>query len=942
VSEAPEAQALWNTFLQDASLRIEQAQHLAAILGDADKNRLADNAQALAAELSAVGMGSALLGIGDMAELAAAAEQVAALISARPGLGAPAAPVLQGALGALAEAVRELGRFDSSGSHVDSAPLSEARAAVAALLPRTDAFADAPPTRGRDAEDSGARHETIAPASVSGDADDTVWTPLVDDDMIDPFVDECNERLEGLAQKLVSLEESATPDLVNDVFRDLHTVKGSSAFVGLKRMNRVAHAAEDLVGQVRDGSRRVDRALVDTLLMALDHLRRILQRAIRREPIDVDVGPLLQRLRMPLAAGAPEMDQPETPSAHTPGPAPTAAPSGTTSAGGGVAVAKQTLRVDFDKLDLLLNLVGELVLGKSALHGGLEGLSSLMQELEHQRRSARRVGVALTHRRVLDPHRDPLRGLSDELARVTRACADLHQDLTGSAGRIDRVAADLRDQVMKLRMVPISRIFGKYPRTIRELSQKLDKRVRLQVEGAETELDKLLVEQLDDPLMHLARNAIDHGVEPAAVRLAAGKPEEGTLTLRARHHGNQIHIEVEDDGAGIVPSKLKQKALEKGILSAAEAAALDDQAATQLIFRAGFSTAARISEVSGRGVGMDVVHDAIARLKGTIDIDTAPGRGTRFILRLPLTLAILQVLLARAGAETFAIPLDSVVGTLRVNPAEIHSIYDREVLKVRDAQVPLIALDDALELEPDPEGRDGDAGVVLVHVRGETFGLVVDRLLGKRETVIKPLGDLLQQVPCVAGATLIGDRCALILDVPAIVARVVHRQALGGGTPARRSGAEGAGGASGEGGPRVNARQRILLVDDSVTIRTALRRTLEQHGYAVTEAQDGVDALRIINASADRFDLVSTDVMMPNMDGYELTRALREHPRYRDVPVVMVTSRGEKIDRIRGFDAGVDDYILKPMDRGEILRAVGRHLGERAPHAAGQGDREET
>jgi CheY-like chemotaxis protein len=317
---------------------------------------------------------------------------------------------------------------------------------------------------------------------------------------------------------------------------------------------------------------------------------------------------------------------------------------------------------------------------------------------------------------------------------------------------------------------------------------------------------------------------------------------------------------------------------------------------------------------------MDVVWSTIVhRLKGQVRLASTPGAGSTLTLRLPLTLAIIQVLLARAGGEVFAIPLDPVSRTLTRAPETVAFIQEREVIAIDDRQIPLIRIAHVLELPTDAYADEAQLHIILVEVAGELYGLVCDGLLGKREIVIKSLGELLKNVPCAAGATLLGDRCAIILDISALVTRALRQ-------PARRprSTASAAGAAAERAGP-----PHILLVEDSDIVRESLRRLLVQAGYRCTTARDGVEGLE--QARAHRFDLVSTDVMMPRMDGYELTRELRQAPEYRDVPIVMVTSRGERIDRVRGFDAGVDEYITKPHDRQLLLRVVAKLLAQRAP-----------
>jgi two-component system chemotaxis sensor kinase CheA len=709
---------------------------------------------------------------------------------------------------------------------------------------------------------------------------------------------------------------------VRDVFRDLHTIKGSSAMVGLSPINQLAHAAEDLVGQIRDAGRAADSPVVDALLAALDGLRDMLAQAQAGRTIAIDPAPTIARLRNPGAAVA----------------APAAAPArdaGAPARPGAVAdAARQTIRVDFDKLDRLLNLVGELVLGRDSLRGAVHALGSITSELATDR------GVAWRAARTQAAGGRALRGLDqlgDELSRfersetgvgtptalpagrgrsprgIARVLADVTTDLDQGTERLDAISGELRDQVMRLRMVSVSGVFRKHVRTVRDLAAGLGKRARLELDGEDTELDKLLVEALDEPLLHLVRNAVDHGIEPPDARAAAGKPAEGMIRIAAAHRGNQVEIRVSDDGRGLDPARLRAKAVERGLISPAEAEAMDDRAARELIFRAGFSTAAQVSEVSGRGVGMDAVRQTIvARLKGTIEVQSTPGQGSAFVLKLPLTLAIIQVIIARAGGETFAIPLDVVRRVLVIQPSDVALIGDREVCVVRGQHVPLIRLDAVLELD---EGAGGALQLILVEHAGpghEVYALVCDHLVGKREIVIKSLGPLLAGVPCAAGATLLGDRVALILDVPAIL-----RRALDASRPARRTERRRAA------DPRGGAH--ILLVEDSDTVRESLRRLLADDGYAVTVAVDGQHGLEL--ARTRRFDLISTDVVMPRLDGYELTRTLRATPEYADTPIIMVTSMGERIDRVRGFDAGVDEYITKPHDRTQLLRTVRKLLG---------------
>ncbi|MHB9093056.1 MAG: chemotaxis protein CheW [Eubacteriales bacterium] len=381
--------------------------------------------------------------------------------------------------------------------------------------------------------------------------------------------------------------------------------------------------------------------------------------------------------------------------------------------------ASQTVRVDTTRLDSLMNLVGELVINKTRL---------------------------------------------EQIGRFAQL-----PDLTETMEQMDRITTDLQNVVMKVRMVPIDSVFSRFPRMVRDLARDLGKEIELIVEGKETELDRTVIDEIGDPLVHLLRNSIDHGVEEPAIRLAAGKREHGRVILSSRHEGNNVVIEVEDDGKGLDPEKIKNKAIEKGLLLPEEAQDLDDSSVYRLVLLPGFSTADKVTDVSGRGVGLDAVKNKIEALSGSIHIESVPGVGTKFKIQLPLTLAIIQALLVLLENETYAIPLSFIAETTSVTPDQINNIQEQEVMLIRGDVLPLVRLHKVFQVPPSDLPREEEINIVIVRKGDKRVGLIVDTLVGQQEIVIKPLGKLLGNIPVIAGATILGNgQVSLIIDVASL------------------------------------------------------------------------------------------------------------------------------------------------------------------------------
>ena len=533
------------------------------------------------------------------------------------------------------------------------------------------------------------------------------------------------------------------------------------------------------------------------------------------------------------------------------------------------------MRVDVKRLDHLMNLIGELVLGKNRLikiYGDVEERYDGEKFLE-------------------------------ELNQVVAS--------------ISSVTTDVQLAVMKTRMQPVGKVFNKFPRMVRDLSRELGKNIDLIITGEETELDKSIVEEIGDPLIHIIRNSCDHGIEKPEDRLALGKPETGTVTLKAYNEGNHIVIEIADDGKGLDTQMLKQKGIEKGVISEREADTMSDKEAFGIIFKPGFSTAATISNVSGRGVGMDVVKTNIEKLNGIIDIESEKGVGTTQKLKIPLTLAIIQALLVAVQEEYYAIPLSSVIETVRVSQDEIYTVDGKSVLRLRDEVLSIVRLADIFKVDSVLENTN-EVYVVVIGLAEQKMGVIVDYLVGQEEVVIKSLGYYLKGTEGIAGATVRGDgKITMIVDVAAMmemakevkvnITKLAEENAV---AKIKNSPSD----------------YVVLAIDDSNTDRAIMKKCLKTLGVTVLEAANGVEGLDIVKNGDKQLDAVLVDIEMPKMDGYTFASEVRKYNKFKNLPLIAVTSRNSKTDRMRGVESGMTEYITKPYTPEYLVNVVKRNI----------------
>lgn len=542
--------------------------------------------------------------------------------------------------------------------------------------------------------------------------------------MAEDFLEESSEHLDHLNVDLLRLEDNPRDEeLINEIFRTVHTLKGGASFVGMDNIKRISHKMEEVFGAVRSGNLQITPTIIDTMLEGMEILKLLREKALTGDSSELDTSRLEVEL-LGILAEVPlkYSGEPVSKGQSKPEPEPfspiSAQPvkKSVESLYSNIFSGSQTIRVVTEKLDILINLVGEMITARNRLKG------------------------------VSDKFRD--------------------DELSGIASTIERLTGQLHDAVMSVRMVPIERLFIKFPGVVRNLARQQNKEIDLIIEGEDTELDKTVLEQMYDPLVHLLRNAVDHGIETPEERLRQGKPAAGRIWLQSRYEKGGVLIEIADDGRGIDVDRIREVAIRQGLVSPEEARLITDEQSMRFLFMPGFSTSEKVSEVSGRGVGMDVVKENVQRLRGILDVDTELGRGTIFRVQLPLTLAILDVLLVRVSGFTYALQLNTVSETMLIEASQVSTVEKNEIIFVRGKAHSLWRLASILKLPVHPEASKGLIPVVLVNIGPKKIALVVDELLGKQEVVMKTMGDYLGHVEGILGASVLADgTVTLIVDI---------------------------------------------------------------------------------------------------------------------------------------------------------------------------------
>ena len=806
-------------------------------------------------------------------------------------------------------------------------------------------------------------------------------------EVLEFFVPEAEEHLQAVTECLLALEANPNAEDINRLFRSMHTVKGSAAQVGLHRLSAVAHRVEDLIGRLRDGVLKPSASIVDICLESVDVLKKFLHRQwASEEEMRAAVDPLLAQI----AELAPEENEDATPAQSA---SAGATDSATTETGVSAPEKRRaapealpqakSVRISLERLDRMMNAVGELVINRTRMVGRLAELAKLVEVLNFSKRRLSgkvsefqekhefsKIQPALvpgSRAPQMDTFRPNFSGMPavtsndllefselemdryDDVNILSRSLTEISADvnvvltqLEGFMGRVDsdideftKLAHHLQDEITAARMVPIGNLYTRLSRTVRDAANATGKLVELSLEGADTELDNNIIQHVSDPLIHLVRNAVAHGVEDRRTRQRCGKSEKGLVSVRAYHRGNHIFIEVEDDGRGIDYDGARRRVVEMGVMSSVAAAELTERELREFLFRPGFTTAAAMTELAGRGVGLDVVRANVHALNGEIEVRSEPGHGATFTVKVPLTLIISQALFVRCGTSVFALPLAVVEEIRRLKPGEIEDVGGKLLTRVRDVVTEVVRLDVQLALPP-LEPLNGYFHMVIVKVAGKQVGVVVEEVLGKDEIVIKNLGDYLRSVKLFPGTTIAPDgSLILLIDLNRLAsADTAERNALPAASPAARVFAPGAeavaAGSIPAGAVDSIENDRVVVVaDDSISVRKFVGRMLEKAGYRVKLASDGLEASEIVAQIACH--LVITDLEMPRMNGYELIAHLRQNPATRKIPVLVVTSRAGAKHRDRAMKEGAAAFLTKPVQEDQLVSTVDDLIGAAKP-----------
>ena len=744
--------------------------------------------------------------------------------------------------------------------------------------------------------------------------------------VINDFIEEMDVMIEHLENDLLDIV-SADAVKINRIFRCLHTIKGSVGMANLETAQKLAHIAENLFDKIRNNKIQANPNFEDVFLLCNDRFKEIITKVKKRENPLLPVEDLILKLQTLEKTGSildmEEQVQQEINPQSKSEPASEIEPSKANTQEGKeiktsalesvpAAVAQETdkeqmsLRVDITKLDNVMNQMGELIIEKIKLEQQHLTCKNFMTDLKS-------IKVEFSKKKINEQARKQL------VFNFIEKFEKFYNNFSNTLDEISRSTMNMQDSVMKIRLVPMSTVLNRFPRLVKDISKKTKKDIDFQIIGAETEIDKGICEMLFNPLLHIIRNSLDHGIEDdKEKRIKAGKPQRGQVLIKAYYKSDKVVIDIIDDGAGIDEDRVVEKAIEKKLITRDEAKAMDKRSKYMIIFQPGFSTAQTVSDLSGRGVGMDVVRSTIEKLKGVVDVTSEKGKGTTISLSLPLTLAIVRILIFNLNNDVLAIPVYNVRETVQIPLKEIHEAHGKPVMNLRGEMIPLIYLSDALGVNDFYTGEN--ISVIIVEVLDKQYGLIVSNFIENREVVIKNLGNLLKKVPFISGAAILGDGEIIpILDTVAVMnsskesgkrtifAKTKNSENITAQNTQTRN-------------QQKKVKKKILIVEDSKPYAKQIDELLKSANYETTIAENGKAGIEKLKSK--KFDLISTDIVMPVMDGYDFVREARKIKEYELTPIIALTTMKEKVDRIKGFESGMDEYLVKPLNKDEYLAVV--------------------
>jgi two-component system chemotaxis sensor kinase CheA len=702
------------------------------------------------------------------------------------------------------------------------------------------------------------------------------------------FKTESDEHLQRLDDLFLRLEKApAEKELIEEAFREAHSMKGAARMLGQKTILALAHRLETTLNSARQGGLALNRESISQMLRETGEIRHCVLVATGEAPTTVVTSPIIACEDAPAVALTDTGPSP---------PLPTAVPPASTAQAKGATI--DSVRVDTRKLDELMTHAGELVVMRTRFAQRLGEMDALMDDLAVAARS-----LSATE--------------SGQLAVIANSLSEMRRTFADDGARLDTLSSTLEATVQQIRLLPFSIVFKTFPRMVRELADEQQKDIELKIEGEETLADRRILEALKDPIMHILRNAVDHGIEMSDRRQNAGKSPCGQIRIRASHAADRVVVTISDDGNGLDVERIRATARQRGLVTDEALAAMSREQLQALILLSGFTTKRFVTDISGRGVGMDVVRANIKELKGSLDISSEPGGGTSFIINVPNTMVTLRVLLVDVAGMSFGLPIDAVGVSRAISPEGIFTREGRNVSLYRGTPVPVMHLAQLLKLPtgavPIPHPSSVATPCVFLTAGKNSFGVFVDSLVGEQHLVLKPASPLLGSVRQIQGATILssGTICT-VLDPAELFASFPAGTATAPVTPKLEQ--------------RAERKKLILLAEDSITTRAQEVRILEGAGYEVVAATDGLDAYGKLGTR--HFDAVVSDINMPRLDGLQLAEKIRAIPEYADLPVILVTSLASDEDKRRGLEIGANAYITKPeFDQSILLDCLERLVG---------------